>query len=211
MTDHVARVRRRPAAERTTAGTRRSAKVLARELRDVEPRAVAALVVRLVQEDERQFAYELAAAHRGVLQALRPADVEAMSVGLDGWGPVDHFATYVLGPAWREGRVSDAFVHRKLGSKDRWQRRAAVACTVALNTKARGGQGDSARTLAVCRAVVDDRDDMIVKALSWALRELAKRDRASVERFLAEHEARLAARVLREVRNKLRTGLKNPK
>jgi len=59
--------------------------------------------------------------------------------------------------------------------------------------------------------LVDDRDDMVVKALSWALRELAKRDEFSVWDFLAEHDAQLAPRILREVRNKLNTGLKNPK
>jgi hypothetical protein len=42
--------------------------------------------------------------------------------------------------------------------------------------------------------------DMVVKALSWAVRE-----------FLAENENVLAKRVLREVRNKLTTGLKNPR
>ena len=51
---------------------------------------------------------------------------------------------------------------------------------------------------------------MVVKAMSWALRELAKRDPTAVRRFLAEHETALAARVSREVRNKLETGLKNP-
>jgi 3-methyladenine DNA glycosylase AlkD len=52
---------------------------------------------------------------------------------------------------------------------------------------------------------------MVVKALSWSLRELAKRDHVRVRAFVAEHEKRLAPRVLREVRNKLNTGLKNPK
>jgi 3-methyladenine DNA glycosylase AlkD len=52
---------------------------------------------------------------------------------------------------------------------------------------------------------------MVVKALSWSLRELAKRDHLSVRAFVAEHEKRLAPTVLREVRNKLNTGLKNPK
>jgi 3-methyladenine DNA glycosylase AlkD len=33
-------------------------------------------------------------------------------------------------------------------------------------------------TLEVCRALIDDRDDMVVKALSWALRELANRNGA---------------------------------
>jgi 3-methyladenine DNA glycosylase AlkD len=58
---------------------------------------------------------------------------------------------------------------------------------------------------------VDDPDDMVVKALSWALRELVVHDPEAVCGFLEEHEDRLAARVKREVRNKLTTGLKNPK
>jgi 3-methyladenine DNA glycosylase AlkD len=80
-----------------------------------------------------------------------------------------------------------------------------------LNNKARGGQGDAMRTLAICNLVVDDREDMVVKALSWSLRELAKRDRRSVKKFLDEKQTHLARRVVREVNNKLNTGLKNPR
>jgi hypothetical protein len=47
--------------------------------------------------------------------------------------------------------------------------------------------------------------------VSWALRMLAPWQPKAVEAFVAEHEDRLAARVKREVRNKLRTGYKNPK
>jgi 3-methyladenine DNA glycosylase AlkD len=50
---------------------------------------------------------------------------------------------------------------------------------------------------------------MVIKALSWALRELAERDPESVRQFLSQHENELAARVTREVNNKLVTGLKN--
>jgi 3-methyladenine DNA glycosylase AlkD len=59
--------------------------------------------------------------------------------------------------------------------------------------------------------LIDDRDDMVVKAMSWALRNLISFDRQAVEVFLANHAERLAARVRREVLNKLETGLKNPK
>lgn len=52
---------------------------------------------------------------------------------------------------------------------------------------------------------------MVVKAMSWALRELAVRAPDSVAAFVAQHDAQLAARVRREVGNKLETGLKNPK
>jgi hypothetical protein len=40
---------------------------------------------------------------------------------------------------------------------------------------------------------------------------LVVHDPEAVEAFLAEHEDVLAARVKREVRNKLTTGLKNPR
>src|SRR5262249_24468219 len=110
-----------------------------------------------------------------------------------------------------ENQVPDKLIHRWAGSKDRWWRRAALVCTVALNTKARGGRGNAPRTLEVCRLLASDTDDMVVKALAWALRELAKRDPEAVRAFLKEYEGGLAARVVREVNNKLSTGLKNPR
>jgi 3-methyladenine DNA glycosylase AlkD len=51
---------------------------------------------------------------------------------------------------------------------------------------------------------------MVVKALSWALREASKKHPEQVRRYLAEHKGDLAARVIREVNNKLTTGLKTP-
>jgi 3-methyladenine DNA glycosylase AlkD len=51
---------------------------------------------------------------------------------------------------------------------------------------------------------------MVTKAMSWALRELSKREPAAVRRYLAARSGALAALVRREVRNKLETGLKNP-
>jgi len=91
-----------------------------------------------------------------------------------------------------------------------WWRRAALVSTVPLNRVA-GTTGDPARTLRICSMLIADRADMVVKAMSWALRELAKRNAAAVRQFVEQHEQVLASRVIREVRNKLSTGLKNPK
>jgi len=82
---------------------------------------------------------------------------------------------------------------------------------VPLNLGSRGGTGDVPRTLRICRLLAGDHDDMVVKGLSWALREAAKRDPAAVQAFLARHRGVLAARVVREVTNKLTTGRKNPR
>ena len=155
-----------------------------------------------------QVACKLLEKHKPATAALRLEDVEALAQGLDNWVSVDNFAGLIAGPAWREGQIPDEVVRGWARSADHWWRRAAVVCTVALNQKARGGSGDAARTLDICRLVASDHDDMVSKALSWALRELAKRDAAPVIQFLEEHENELHARVKREVRKKIETGRK---
>ena len=82
--------------------------------------------------------------------------------------------------------------------------------TVALNVRSRGGKGDVKKTLAICEMLVEDYDDMVSKALSWALRELVIHNPNSVQRFIISHKDVLAPRITREVRNKIETGLKNP-
>jgi 3-methyladenine DNA glycosylase AlkD len=202
------------ASSATTHELRAVRRAVSRELRGSEPRMVLALAGHLVARDgpfDRFFAYEILTFHRPAMQSLRASDLRRLGAGMDSWGDVDTFACYVAGPAWRERQVRDAEIARWSRATDRWWRRAAVVSTVPLNSHARGGAGDAARTLAVCRLVLEDRDPMVVKALSWALRELAKRSPADVERFLDQHEARLPALVRREVRSKLRTGLKSPR
>ncbi len=134
--------------------------------------------------------------------------LEPLGNRMDSWGLVDAFAA-LAGPAWREGQLSDERVMTWTRSEKRWWRRAALVSTVFLNRQTLGGRGDTPRTLAVCGALAGDRDDMVMKGLSWALRDLTKRDRTATERFLKEREGELHARVKREVRNKLETGVKN--
>ena len=186
-------------------------KDLLRQLRDLPADHVLELARALVGSgvlEAQRIAYEILDRHRAAAAGLTLEDIEALAVGLDNWVSVDSFAGLVAGPAWREGRVPDQVVHDWARSSDRWWRRVAVVCTVALNQKARGGAGDPDRTLTVCEMVVGDHDDMVAKSLSWALRELAKRDPLPVSEFLAEHDGVLVARVKREVRRKLETGRK---
>lgn len=185
-----------------------------KRLAQAEPDLVIKIALDLLRRpafEYRFIAYELVQHHRSALAALDASMLEKFGHGMDSWVAVDCFSSYLAGPALREGQISEAVVHRWARSPDRWWRRAALVATVPLNTKARGGKGDPTRTLDVCRLLLADRDDMVVKAMSWALRELAKRDAASVRAFLQEEGDKLAPRVLREVNNKLGTGLKNPR
>jgi 3-methyladenine DNA glycosylase AlkD len=156
------------------------------------------------------ISHELIRHHRGAFESVGEAELEALGQGINSWWSVDSFARILAGPAWLKGQVTDALIHRWARSEDVWWRRAALVSTVALNVRSHGGHGDVPRTLAVCRPLVADHEDMVVKALSWALRELVVHDPDAVRAFLRENEHVLAARVKREVRNKLETGLKNP-
>jgi 3-methyladenine DNA glycosylase AlkD len=154
---------------------------------------------------------ELIAARPDALRTLDRAALERLGAGISTWDQVDCFASYLSGPAWREGVIDDTTIAGWARSSDRWWRRAALVSTVPLNVKARGGNGDAGRTLRICKLLLHDRDEMVVKALSWALRALVQCDPAAVRRFVRENEAHLAALARREVRNKLATGRKNPK
>jgi 3-methyladenine DNA glycosylase AlkD len=211
-TEILARLRALP--NRQTAAVRALRREYSKRLAPEPPKFIIALALELCAQPDflpRFIGYELVHYHRAALRSLRPSDVQKLARGLDSWYSVDAFAPLLAGPAWREGQIPDALIHRWARSKDVWLRRAALVSTVALNNAARGGQGDAARTLVVCELLVADREDMVVKALSWALRELAKRDPKAVRAFVQKHESKLAARVKREVGNKLRTGVKNPK
>jgi 3-methyladenine DNA glycosylase AlkD len=179
-------------------------------LRTRPPEEIVALASELFERSGwRWVAYELLTAHPTAFNMLDRATVERLAGTMTSWGEVDQFGVLLAGPAWRAGRIDDATVHAWAQHPDRWWRRAALVATVPLNVRARGGRGDPARTFAVCELLLGDRDDMVVKALSWAVREVVVHDPVAVAAFLAAHDAVLAARVKREIRSKLTTGLKS--
>lgn len=159
----------------------------------------------------RWIGCELIRHHPPAFAALDDRIVARLAEGLDSWGSVDAFGRILSGPAWAHGHISNALIERWMKSPDRWLRRTALVSTIALNTSRDGGRGDLRRTLVICAHLASDSDDMVQKAMSWALRELSKHDPAAVRAFIRKHQQVLAARVVREVSNKLTTGLKNPK
>lgn len=174
-----------------------------REWRDEPGAFILGVALTLIRGRFGWIGHELVRFHRGAFSSLTDDKLAALAAGLDSWDSVDAFGRILSGPAWAYGLASDSLVESWAGSPDRWLRRAALVSTIELR--------DTPRMLAICEHLVDDRDDMVEKALSWTLRERSKRDPAAVRHYLRTNESRLAARVKREVGNKLATGLKNPR
>jgi 3-methyladenine DNA glycosylase AlkD len=197
-----------------TAELREVRREFTHRLKDAAPHVVlelANLLIDVPQTAYRFIAYELIHHHPAALSHLNAWQLEQLGRGIASWGAVDCFAVYLSGPVWRDRRIPNSLIHGWARSADRWWRRAALVSTVPLNSKSQGGAGDTYRTLQVCRLLEPDRDPMVTKAMSWALRELAKRDPRAVRDYLAARKDVLPAIVLREVTNKLKTGVKNPK
>jgi 3-methyladenine DNA glycosylase AlkD len=180
--------------------------------RSLRPDVAMELVRRLLVPGDwryRMLAFELLAGHRAAFGTLTEPAVDGLAEGLADWGSVDLFGVTISGKAWRDQLVSDHLVVGWAHSSDRWKRRLALVSTVPLNSRSRGGVGDPGRTLMICDILASDHDPMLVKATSWALRELAKREPASALKFIQERETKLHSLVRREVRRKVATGRKN--
>lgn len=184
---------------------RRSAELKMRPAAEVI--ALAQALERDAPQEGKWVAYELIRFHADAFAGLSGAQVEDFAGRIASWYATDAFGTILSGPLWAKGRLPDAMFDAWSRSESRWLRRSAVVATVGRNAT----KPDPASTFALCLRLAADRDDMVEKAVSWALRYLSQKDRAAVEAFWAEHGDRFRPRVQREVRHKLATGLKNPR
>ncbi len=197
---------------RNVPDARRIRRKYSRALKNEEPEFMIELAQRFVRQRKYCWiGYELLAGNKEAFGKLGETEVEELGEGINSWSTVDTFARTVSGPAWLAGQITDEQIIRWTRSEDLWWRRAALVSTVALNMRSQGGRGDVDRTLRVCEMLVDDHEDMVVKSMSWALRALVVHAPEAVREFLTDQDSVLAARVKREVENKLKTGLKNPR
>jgi len=170
------------------------------------------LAIGLVNTDIlecQQVAFEFLWKNKKALQALTVEEILLLGKSLDNWVSVDMYCMCITGFSWRTGKLQDEIIVQWARDESRWIRRSALVSTVPLNLRARGGKGDVERTLTICSILINDYDDMIVKAMSWALRELSKSDSQAVIEFMEKNQDKLHSKVRREVGTKLRTGKKN--
>ncbi|WP_280300062.1 DNA alkylation repair protein [Nocardia neocaledoniensis] len=109
---------------------------------------------------------------------------------VNNWDLVDSSAEYVVG-AWLLDK--DRALLFELAQRDSlWERRVALLSTFAF-IKA----GDPGTTLELALLLVDDRRDLIQKALGWMLREIGKRnDPTLLTDFLDAHAPELGRTAL---------------
>ncbi len=161
-------------------------------------------------QEERAMALYILGRSQRCISRLTWDHFDCWRRGLDNWVLTDGLATGILGPwllgdAARLSHLSDL-----IADADVWSRRLALAAAVPLN-RGQAGATFPDLTLALIDRVKQERHPMITKAVSWALREMTKNHPDQVAAYLTDNRDSLAAHVVREVGNKLRTGLKSGK
>ena len=127
---------------------------------------------------------------------------------LENWGLTDALSTIALGP-WVLADPARRLDHLRALIYDEhlWSRRLALVATVPLN-RGHTGMTFPQLTLELIDAVKHERHPMITKAISWALRAMIRHHRDQVAAYLEDQRGVLGAHIVREVTNKLQTGLK---
>ena len=114
----------------------------------------------------------------------------ANAARVNNWDLVDASAEHIVGAHLLER--DRALLGRLARSPLLWERRIAVLASFHFIKK-----GDPSTTLELAELLLEDREDLIHKAVGWMLREVGKRDRAALERFLARHAREMPRTMLR--------------
>ncbi|MDD5032862.1 MAG: DNA alkylation repair protein [Candidatus Pacebacteria bacterium] len=112
--------------------------------------------------------------------------------GINNWDLVDLSAPNIVG-GWLFDKPSKRAILYKLArSKNLWERRIAVLAT-AMFIK----NSDFNDILKISEILLNDRHDLIHKAVGWMLREVGKRDKKILEKFLNKHALKMPRVMLR--------------
>ncbi len=109
---------------------------------------------------------------------------------VNNWDLVDLSAPRIVGAHLRDAKRG---VLRKLAkSKNLWERRISIISTLAFIK-----EGDFADTMRISEILLNDKHDLIHKAVGWMLREVGKKDQEAEEKFLKKHYRKMPRTMLR--------------
>ncbi len=143
-----------------------------------------ALEILVLQFEKAQRQKDLSSQKKIVFFYLKNID------RVNNWDLVDTSASYILGAYFfsRDRKI----IFKLLKSKSIWDRRIAIITTHYFIK-----QNDFSDTFKMTIFLLNEKEDLIQKALGWMLREIGKQDEKSLTNFLDEYKSELPRTTLR--------------
>jgi 3-methyladenine DNA glycosylase AlkD len=121
--------------------------------------------------------------------------IEEMLGQSSGWDHADWIAINLFGEVLKNDPAAKRHLIRWSGSWSLWIRRASMTGQIRL---LRAGGGDRELFFRIARAMVDEKEFFIRKAIGWVVREISKTDPGATHAFLMEVRDRASGLTLRE-------------
>jgi len=109
---------------------------------------------------------------------------------INNWDLVDCFAPSIVGDFLQDKKRD--ILYKLCRSRNIWKKRIAIISTFAFIRK--NGFEDA---FAISKVLLNDKHDLIHKAVGWMLREIGKRDQNAQEMFLQKHYKAMPRTMLR--------------
>ncbi|PKM89426.1 DNA alkylation repair protein [Candidatus Falkowbacteria bacterium HGW-Falkowbacteria-2] len=112
--------------------------------------------------------------------------------GINNWDLVDLSVYKIWGDYLRRHPEKRSELYKYSRSKNLWDRRLAVVSTIALIKN-----GEFEEIIELAKMLLNDKEDLMHKAVGWMLREMGKKDEKVLRHFLDEYATRLPRTALR--------------
>lgn len=111
---------------------------------------------------------------------------------INNWDLVDLSAANIVGDYLMGISSRRNILYKLAKSKDLWERRISI-----ISTNAFIKSNSFEDTLKISETLMQDKHDLIHKAVGWMLREVGKRDQPAEEKFLKRHYKTMSRTMLR--------------
>jgi 3-methyladenine DNA glycosylase AlkD len=167
-------------------------KIVAAHWRAVGPKAAVELLASEIHEERLAALLIMVARYERLPEERQQIfDLYLESTNrINNWDLVDSSAAKIVGRHLDHG--GRELLDRLAASESLWERRIAILATLHF---IRSGQFED--TLRIAESLLDDPEDLIHKACGWMLREVGKRDEATMVAFIESYAPTMPRTMLR--------------